>query len=433
MTASAIVFDGVHKRFRRGNGHDTLAALAGAGLRRLFGRGSPARVEDAFWAVEDVSFRVAPGEAVGVIGPNGAGKSTVLKLLAGILRPERGGIQVRGRVTSLIEVGAGFHGDLTGRENIFLNGAILGMTRAEVRTKLDTIVDFAGIGPFLDTPVKRYSTGMQARLGFSIAAHVAPDILLVDEVLSVGDAVFRVRCLDHMSTLVRSGVTLLFVSHNLEQVRRICPRTLVLRGGQAVFDGPTDRAIEQYITALMRDRHERRADVCGRLVDGADGPRVLGVGFRDAHGTERVAVTPREALALEVRYWLPRPIERLVVEVNLRRDFAQNVVSLNSLRDGVTFAAPGGESSARVNLKRLPLAGGQYFWNVRLWDAERGTIELDTPFDYPLLIDDGGEATGMLTLQRTWTDGPPAAGASGTDADRRENRSHGPLAGVGTS
>ena len=400
----AVLFDEVSKRFRRGSGHDTLASLIGSGLRRLLGRGGRSADRDTFWALNDVSFRVQPGEALGIIGTNGAGKSTILKVLAGIMRPERGRVRVNGRLTALIEVGAGFHGELTGRENIYLGGAILGMTRHEVREKLDTIIDFAGVGPFIDTPVKRYSTGMQARLGFSIAAHVSPDVLLVDEVLSVGDAVFRVRCLDRMSELVQSGLTLVFVSHNLEQVRRICPRTVVLEEGRVAFHGPTEQAIEKYVGVLMRDRNGRKADVCGRLVDdaGAAGPRVVSVRFLGADGRGGVSVTPAEPLDIKIRYWLPRPIPRLVIEANMRRDFAQNVISLNSLRDGVTFDAGAGEGCVLIRLPRLPLAGGQYFWNVRMWDADRGTIEVDTSFEYPLVVDDGGRACGMLSMERTW-------------------------------
>jgi len=404
MSELAVLFDGVSKRFRRGSGHDTLASLLGASVRRLVDRGGRPAARDTFWALDDVDFHVRPGEALGIIGPNGAGKSTALKVLAGILRPERGRVRIRGRLTALIEVGAGFHGDLTGRENIYLNGAILGMTRREVTAKLDTIIDFSGVGAFIDTPVKRYSTGMQARLGFSIAAHVSPDILLVDEVLSVGDAVFRVRCLDRMSELVNSGLTLIFVSHNLEQVRRVCPRTVVLEAGQVAFSGPTERAIEKYVEVLMRDRNGRGGDMCGQLVDGAAATksRVLGVRFLDREGGEGVSVRADEPVDIEIRYRLPRAIPRLVVEVNMRRDFAQNVISLNSLRDGVTFAAGEGEGWAVVRLPSLPLAGGQYFWNVRLWDADGGTIEVDTLFEYPLVVNDGGRATGMLALERTW-------------------------------
>ncbi|MCK4659558.1 MAG: ATP-binding cassette domain-containing protein [Phycisphaerae bacterium] len=413
MSHPAVVFDGVSKQFRRGSGCDTLASLLGAGLRRCIGRrNGQASTKELFWALKEVSFHVRPGEALGIIGPNGAGKSTILKLLAGIMRPEKGLVRVHGRLTALIEVGAGFHGDLTGRENIYLNGAILGMTRREVNEKLDSIIDFAGVGLFIDTPVKRYSTGMQARLGFSIAAHVSPDILLVDEVLSVGDAVFRVRCLERMQELVGSGLTLVFVSHNLEQVRRICPRTVVLQEGRVAFNGCTEQAIEEYTHVLGRDQCPRKADICGSAfreteVDGSAGPRVLSMRFLGADGKESRSVSPVEPVDIEIRYELSRAIPRLVVEANMCRDFAQNMISLNSLRDGVTFDAARGEGRALIHLPRLSVAGGQYFWNVRMWDADRGTIEADTAFEHPLVVNDKGNASGMLCLERTWAVGDP--------------------------
>src|SRR5712671_3448506 len=188
-----VVFDGVWKQFRRGERHDSLRDMIPAAFRRLRGRREPAD-EQAFWAVSDVSFEVQAGEALGIIGRNGAGKSTILKLLTRILKPTRGMCAVRGRTGALIEIAAGFHPDLTGRENIYLQGAIMGMTRRETARKLDAIVEFAGIGEFMDTPVKRYSSGMNARLGFAIAAHVDPDVLLIDEVLAVGDFNFQQKC-----------------------------------------------------------------------------------------------------------------------------------------------------------------------------------------------------------------------------------------------
>jgi len=202
-----------------------------------------------FWALENISFEVHPGEAFGIIGPNGAGKSTMLKLLAGIMRPTRGAIDIRGRVSALIELGAGFHGDLTGRENIYLNASILGMSRTETRRKFDEIAAFAGIDEFLDTPVKRYSSGMHARLGFAIAAHVEPQVMLVDEVLSVGDRVFRAKCLEKMRTFLRDGVAIVFVSHDLGTVSRFCDRGMVLVRGEEAFSGPAGRAVGHYYRA----------------------------------------------------------------------------------------------------------------------------------------------------------------------------------------
>src|SRR4051794_35330767 len=226
MTQPGIVFDGVWKKFHRGERHDSLRDLIPALVRRAV-RGAKPQTEltaEEFWAVQDVSFTVGPGEALGIIGPNGAGKSTILKLLNRILPPTRGRCEVRGRAGALIEVAAGFHPDLTGRENVFLQGAIMGMKRGEIARKFDEIVEFAGVAEFIDTQVKRYSSGMNARLGFAIAAHLDPDVLLIDEVLSVGDAAFQDRCVARMKSLIRGGTPVVFISHNLPAIMELCTR-----------------------------------------------------------------------------------------------------------------------------------------------------------------------------------------------------------------
>ncbi|QDV90374.1 Teichoic acids export ATP-binding protein TagH [Phycisphaerae bacterium RAS2] len=251
MTA-AIRVHHVNKRFRRGEAMDSLRDVVAKSLRRFRRRPADAPGRAAaesrhdFWAVDDVTFEVSPGEAFGVIGPNGAGKSTLLKLLAGIMPPTRGEIDIAGRVSALIELGAGFHGDLTGRENIYLNASILGLSRRETAARFDDIVAFAGIGEFLDTPVKRYSSGMHARLGFAVAAHVEPQVLLVDEVLSVGDRAFRARCMDKMREFLRNGVAIVFVSHDLGAVQRFCDRAMVMSHGRSTFIGPAVRAVGHY-------------------------------------------------------------------------------------------------------------------------------------------------------------------------------------------
>src|SRR6187401_430063 len=196
---------------------------------------------EEFWALKDVSFDIRRGEVAGIIGRNGAGKSTLLKILSRITEPTKGRIEIDGRVASLLEVGTGFHPELTGRENIFLNGAILGMTRAEIRTKFDEIVAFAEVEKFLDTPVKRYSSGMYVRLAFAVAAHLEPEILVVDEVLAVGDAEFQKKCLDKMDDVSRGGRTILFVSHNMQAITRLCSRCILLDKGRVLMDGEPHR------------------------------------------------------------------------------------------------------------------------------------------------------------------------------------------------
>jgi lipopolysaccharide transport system ATP-binding protein len=230
---------------------DVIAAACTTPLRRLRGtNGAPAvaPVSEDFWALRDVSFEVARGEVLGIIGRNGAGKSTLLKILSRISEPTRGRVTLRGRVASLLEVGTGFHAELTGRENIFLNGAVLGMTRAETRAKLDAIVAFAEVEPFLDTPVKWYSSGMYVRLAFAVAAHLEPEILVVDEVLAVGDSAFQQKCLAKMDGIARAeGRTVLLVSHNMQTIRQLCPRAILLVGGHTAMDGESSRVIQHYL------------------------------------------------------------------------------------------------------------------------------------------------------------------------------------------
>jgi len=243
------------KKFRRGEIYGSLRDLLPAVTHRLFRGGSGQELDRRdFWALKDASFSVRRGEAFGIIGGNGAGKSTILKLLTGIMRPTEGSIHVAGRVSALIEVSAGFHQDLTGRENIYLNGAILGMTKEEIRRRFDAIVAFSGLEEFIDTPVKRYSSGMYARLGFSVAAHVDPDVLLVDEVLSVGDYLFQRKCIERMNSVIASGATVVFVSHNLRAVANLCQRSLLLERGQVQMIGPTAEAIRTYYKRGQQQR-----------------------------------------------------------------------------------------------------------------------------------------------------------------------------------
>lgn len=241
-----ISVDNVSKRFVLAHDRPLNLADAARGLLRRKRR-------EEFWAIKDVSFEVERGEAIGIVGHNGAGKSTILKLLTRIMEPTEGRIRTRGRVSALIEVGAGFHPEMTGRENIYLNGSIIGMSQREIAAKFDEIVEFAELQKFIDTPVKRYSSGMYARLGFAVAAHVDPEVLIVDEVLSVGDAMFQRKCLKRMDDVASGGSTVLYVSHNLNTVRQLCGRAIVLEEGQAVFEGKASDAIGYYLRDSVAD------------------------------------------------------------------------------------------------------------------------------------------------------------------------------------
>ena len=208
---------------------------------------------DYVWALRDINLKVKKGEVVGIIGKNGAGKSTLLKILSSITAPSSGVVKIKGRIASLLEVGTGFHAELTGRENIFLNGAILGMTKTEIQTKLDEIVSFSGIAKYIDTPVKRYSSGMKVRLGFAVAAHLEPDILIVDEVLAVGDVEFQRKCIGKMQDVANQGRTVLFVSHNMSAIQSLCPTSIILDKGKVVASGPSEAMVRRYITLNTED------------------------------------------------------------------------------------------------------------------------------------------------------------------------------------
>src|SRR5271169_985833 len=250
MPEVALRMERVYKKFRKGEMFNSLRDLIPALTGRMFRQQELSERDNReFWALQDISFEVGRGEAFGIIGHNGAGKSTILKILSRIMKPTKGNMVVNGRLSALIEVSAGFHQDLTGRENIFLYGTILGMTKREIESKLDQIIAFSGLEEFIDTPIKRYSSGMYARLGFSVAAHVDPDVLIVDEVLSVGDFVFQQRCMERMRSVIKGGATVLFVSHNLKSVTEICQRAMLLEHGKIVTIDNTDAVIRKYLSA----------------------------------------------------------------------------------------------------------------------------------------------------------------------------------------
>jgi len=251
MTDPHIEVRDLWKKFHRGELHDSLRDLVPYLARRLVGRApKPEQLDkDDFWALRSLTFDVRPGQALGVIGPNGAGKSTLLKVVTRIIRPTRGYCHIEGRVGALIEVAAGFHPDLTGRENVFLQGAIMGMPQAQIRRKFDEIVAFSGVEDFIDTPVKRYSSGMNARLGFSIAAHLDPDVLIIDEVLAVGDFAFQQRAFDRIGELARSGIPVMVVSHQLDRIASLCTDAILLNRGEVVRSGPPGDCITTYMQA----------------------------------------------------------------------------------------------------------------------------------------------------------------------------------------
>jgi len=307
MSEHSLRLNHVFKRFRRGERHDSLRDLIPSLVKRAVSRDRERALEaEEFWVLNDISFELKKGETLGIIGHNGAGKSTMLKHLSGIMEPTRGKIEVNGRLSALIEVGAGFHPDLTGRENVYLNGVILGMSRAEVKRKFDEIVEFAGLEEFIDTPVKRYSSGMFARLGFSVAAHLEPDILVIDEVLSVGDFAFQRKGLVKMRAIAKSGATVIFVSHNLQAVAEFCQRGILLEKGRIIADGPTDQVVRRYLdTASIHEERPARGPVriaktAIRGVDGQTGRFAAGQKARVSVTLDAIAPTEKVAVVIDV-------------------------------------------------------------------------------------------------------------------------------------
>jgi lipopolysaccharide transport system ATP-binding protein len=304
----------VAKQYRLGSSQnsfvtlrDTLAEAVRAPLKRL----KSDRAEKTILALRDVSFEVAPGEVLGIIGRNGAGKSTLLKVLARITEPSSGRIEMHGRVASLLEVGTGFHPELTGLENIYLNGALLGMARSEIQSKFDEIVAFSEIEEFLDTPVKRYSTGMYLKLAFAVAAHLDPEILLVDEVLAVGDARFQRKCLDKMENVRQAGRTVIFVSHNMTAITRLCPRTILLENGSISFDGPSHQAVGLYLGSGTRTNAARE----WKEIESAPGNEIVrlrAVRVRSQDGEIRESVDIRCPVAVEMEFELLQAVHVLV-------------------------------------------------------------------------------------------------------------------------
>lgn len=311
-----------------------------------------------FWALRDVDFTIERGEAVGIIGRNGAGKSTLLKILSRITEPTTGRVRLGGRVASLLEVGTGFHPELTGRENVFLNGAILGMSRGEIRRKFDEIVTFAGIERFLDTPVKRYSSGMYVRLAFAVAAHLEPEILVVDEVLAVGDAEFQRKCLGKMSEAAQGGRTVLFVSHNMAAVSSLTTRAMVLNAGKIVFDGRSDEAVERYIELAASSAAEEAPKGKGLHTI------IREVRLLDASGNPTTQHSPGEPLRLEVTFRTDGAagcsLEAFLLDPNRQR------LAISSLHqfNGLTLPTRPGSYRVILELRTPWLASGAYTIDV---------------------------------------------------------------------
>jgi len=366
MTQACIRVEGLWKEYILGERRrrpDSLRALLGRGTRRPTGERRP------FWALRDVSFEVAEGEVIGIVGRNGSGKSTLLRILSGITEPTRGWAEISGRVGTLLEVGSGFHPELTGRDNVFLQGSILGLGYDEIRARYDQIVEFSGLEGFLDTPVKRYSSGMYVRLGFAVAAHLEADVLIVDEALAVGDAAFKRRCIDRMRQLAGAGGTVVFVSHDLAVVGSLCDRVIVIDGGEVVDQGPPEAMVSRYLGTRpgtgVAELGDRRG--AGGLPAPLQRAELLG-----SSGEPWVAA-PGVPLRLRLALRLAAPVRGARIVVGIRTELGQLLGLAASPAPGLSL--PEGESAVEGRFESLALTRGRYGLSLEILDAEANRLD----------------------------------------------------------
>ena len=393
MKTGEIRADAVSRRFR-------VHARQARTLKELFvlrGRTQPSDV----WALRDVSVDVAPGEAVGLIGRNGSGKSTLLRLVAGIIRPTSGAIAVGGRIGSLLELGAGFHPDFSGRENVFLNGSMYGLRRAEIRERFDEIVSFAELDDSIDRPVRTYSSGMYMRLGFAIAAHLDADVLLLDEVFAVGDEAFQRKCFGKIFEFKQRGGTIVFVSHDATQVERLCERAVLLRDGRKEFDGPTHEAVVHYrrVLAFDADPVERSA---GLREWGTGEAEITAARLVGSEGEERRQFLAGEPLSLRLRIQAQAGLGAPRLQLELRDDAGLLVAS--DVLDTATlgWSDGSGERALRYNVDSLPLSSGRFHLRLGLSDpsGDRLLHWLDDALTFVVYPD--GEQGGVVRLEGSW-------------------------------
>ncbi len=365
--------------------------------RKLTGSEEPDDAPGVYWALRDVSFDVEQGQVIGILGRNGAGKSTLLKILSAITAPTRGSVKLRGRIASLLEVGTGFHQELSGRDNVFLNGAILGMSRAEVARKFDEIVAFSGVEQFLDTPVKRYSSGMRVRLAFAVAAHLEAELLMIDEVLAVGDASFQAKCLGKIGEVAGSGRTVLFVSHNAATVESLCKRGIVLQAGKVAFDGTQTDALRFYAEAnavhgvSLRDRNDRTGN--GAI-------RVVKMELRNSEGKAVQTINSGDDIAVWLHFENPNGAQfpNLNARLNIRTQLGQPVFTQSNTMTGNSFGELPERGAFVCKIPRIPVPAAAYRITYQISTSYRQAEMIDAVEDAMEVTVETGDffGTGMV-------------------------------------
>ncbi len=404
---------GVWKKYLIGGSHYRSLredfTRAGAAIVRGVAKVTGAKVNvmpprPVFWALKGLDIGINPGERVGIIGANGAGKTTTLRLMARITKATKGTVYMRGRIGALIAVGAGIHPELSGRENIFLYGSIMGLKRAEIQRKLDSIVAFSGVEEFLDTPVKYYSSGMRVRLGFSVALHVDPEIMLVDEVLAVGDFQFQKRCLDGIDDMARQGTTIVFVSHDLHSVKQTCRRVIYLNHGEVKYDGEPQTAINVYM-----DDMRSGTGALGGSTPGGRGTRfgsfdavIEGVQFLDGQGHAVEEIRTGEPLTIEIRYYAPKPIPAPDFSTYIRRNDGEHVCSSMASWEGLRLKEISGRGVLRATINQFDMAPGRYLVSAVIFDSS-GVAFIDHHQDaYELTVQSDRHGQGLLYPKVAW-------------------------------
>lgn len=374
MSSAAISVKNLGKKYRLGLTHDDLLVnRLLKSLGRVFSKNvAESRCED-IWALRNVSFAVEPGEVLGIIGRNGAGKSTLLKILSRITEPTEGEVEIRGRVASLLEIGTGFHPELTGRENIYLNGSILGMAKDEIDQKLDGIIDFAEIQKFIDTPVKRFSSGMYIRLAFAVAAHLEPEVLVIDEVLAVGDYQFQQKCLGKMKDVSQEGRTVLFVSHNMSAVSQLCTRGILLKDGQISEVGDINKVISAYM-AIHRTDTPYVSLIDYDLRSGNGKLRFNSIGIRDTDREYRQDFELGEDIIITFEVAVKVPIDSICFSIILFTSDGIRLCNMIDIDSNVTFKISAATENIEVVLKDVRLYPGTY--HISLWGGDVSGFEL---------------------------------------------------------